>query len=162
MRRIRISGISLVRRYRSFVCSSFTSYYIGRNLISGFSIFYYFIHLDSCPCVNVNGFQCFFELGHIHCICIVGTSCYIDNLSSHRATTNRYSSCCGTPSGYRYVWDDIRCKSSFAASYSIRYRTYSDSYSALCSYRRTIPNSHRIICTNSIVISQRNHIFSIH
>ena len=106
LRRIRISSISLVRRYRSFayrscVCSIITSYYIGRNLISGFFTIRYFIHLDSCPCVNVNGIQCFFELCHIDSICIFGTSCHIRNLTSYRRSTYRYSTCCGNPSGSR-------------------------------------------------------------
>ena len=43
---------------------------------------------------------------------------------------------------------------------TFRYTRCSNSYFSLCFYRRTIPNSHRIICHNSIFISQRNHIFS--
>ena len=119
---------------------------------------------------NSTVFECFFvyllQLSHVDGIRIFSTCGNVSNLASDivRRITHRNSSFGGSPSGFFCRRDGIRCKSSecsfFAASYSIRYRTYSDSYSALCSYRRTIPNSHRIICRNSIFISQRNHIFS--
>ena len=119
---------------------------------------------------NSTVFECFFvyllQLCHINSIGVFISSCYIGNLASDivRRITHRNSSFGGSPSGFFCRRDVSRCKSSecsfFAASYSIRYRAYSDSYSALFAYRRTIPNSHRIICRNSIVISQRNHIFS--
>ena len=120
---------------------------------------------------NSTVFECFFvyilQLCHINSIGVFSSSCYIGNLASDivRRITHRNSSVCGSPSGFLSRRDGIRCKLSacsfFAFSYSIRYRTYSDSYSALCFYRRTIPNSHRIIYNNSIFIPQRNHIFSI-
>ena len=158
--------------YKSVIISGKTNIVIQSNIILHTAVFCLFRSYSNISTFGNNTvLACFFvyllQLCHVDGIRIFSTCGNVSNLASDivRRITHRNSSFCGSPSGFLSRRDGIRCKLSacsfFAVSYSIRYRTYSDSYSVLCFYRRTIPNSHRIICLNSIVISQRNHIFSI-
>ena len=158
--------------YKSVIISGKTNIVIQSNIILHTAVFCLFRSYSNISTFGNNTvLACFFvyllQLCHVDGIRIFSTCGNVSNLASDivRRITHRNSSFCGSPSGFLSRRDGIRCKLSacsfFAVSYSIRYRTYSDSYSVLCFYRRTILNSHRIICLNSIVISQRNHIFSI-
>ena len=158
--------------YKSVIISGKTNIVIQSNIILHTAVFCLFRSYSNISTFGNNTvLACFFvyllQLCHVDGIRIFSTFGNVSNLASDivRRITHRNSSFCGSPSGFLSRRDGIRCKLSacsfFAVSYSIRYRTYSDSYSALCSYRRTIPNSYRLICRNNIVISQRNHIISI-